>query len=215
MGFREDLALTCLPAIEAVIISVMDANPDLAQKYESFAWNFVPLDKVTKIDGREVRELWECAKIGNAALDLIRDTLAGDDDDTDTGEIDPRFIRAMFSMPGFLTGKEKTMTAKLAGHRVDVWRGGALNEHSSGCLGLSWTADEQVAKWFAARRGATDRALFYGTAGGEDCYALDTSESEIIVVGDVKVTAVTPADASWEAKMNWETRKATKPRLAA
>jgi hypothetical protein len=211
MGFREDLQFRCLPGVEALILSVMDRHPALAQKHKWTALDFVPLDTLTRAEGRELRELWECGKTGNLAVQLMRVILA-----LDAAEpLDQRFIQALLSMPGFLTAKEQKATEKLHGRKVKVkvWRGGSSGE----VPGLSWTTDVEVAKWFAARGGcADDRALFQGVAHGDWCWLLGGPESEVIVTTDsIEILDVTPANPAWAVKMEWETRKAVKPTLVA
>lgn len=187
MGFREDLAYRCCFIAEDLFEQVKHPHQKQPPQF-------------TTQDGAAMRELWECAKTGNLVLDMLSGVGAA---------IRTAYLHALFSMPGFLTGAEKRATKAVQDSSILVYRGARRPEHKTGKYGLSWTADEAVARWFAARNQGQSHhsVLIQGVVDGRNCYVLDTCESEVVVFGQVDVQAVTQCD--WQVqKMDWDNMRA-------
>ncbi|MBU2831902.1 hypothetical protein [Acidithiobacillus ferriphilus] len=177
MGFREDLYDACYPVARGLVVRTQHG---LKRRF-------------SRMQGEDMRELWECAKTGNLAIDLLREALRLQDD----AHVDAQYIHALFNMCGFLTKEELRSTKAIHGNTIQVWRGCVMAEHASRAYGFSWTTSEYIARWFAAR-GSSDTAsvVLQAAVSGDDCYVLHTSESEIVVLGDVAIQEVTPC--TWE-----------------
>lgn len=148
-------------------------------------------------DGENMRKLWECAKVGNYAMDLLREAARMPDD----AKVDKQYIHALFRMPGFLTDDEMQATKAIQEQTIQIWRGCPEDEHETGMYGLSWTTSERIARWFASRSDKRSSVLQAETQGA-DCYVLHTCESEIVVLGDPVIKNVTPC--TWESfKIEW------------
>ncbi|OFC40740.1 hypothetical protein BAE30_16380 [Acidithiobacillus caldus] len=173
---------------------------------------------LTTIEGKIMREAWECSRTGqqNVACIAIADALRIKNRRTLNQK-----IASLISAPGFLSEDEKQQTSQLRAGTT-LYRGCSAAEiiaaRAGGCLGYSWTLDREVADFFAdAHSGGAVLTAHYDDSIAAGVW-LDTKESEVVWPGAKwkHVVSESQPSKSWmERGMCWDKRQVIKPEMNA